>query len=186
MWDLAGKALHTLEGHESGAAASRCSRCPTARRRALSGSRDNTVRVWDPIAGKALHTLKGTHWVLSVAAFTLPDGMPLLLSGPNDNTVRVWTLPENVLQALNVAARAKEEELNNECSFFFVDAAFLRAHDPATPLPVFQELRDRGVLREGVRALPGRCARCALRRPPSSATGGRRRACPTRRASSCA
>ena len=98
-----------------------------------------------------LHTLEGhTNTVESVAALTLPDGTPLLLSGSDDKTVRVWTLPENVLQPLRVAARAKEEELNNECSFFFVDAAFLRAHDPATPLPVFQELRDRGVLREGV------------------------------------
>ena len=106
--------------------------------------------MWDPIAGKALHTLEHTNNVRGVAALTLPDGTPLLLSGSHDKTVRVWTLPAGALQAALAAARAKEEELNNECSFFFVDAAFLRAHDPATPLPVFQELRDRGVLREGV------------------------------------
>ena len=80
---------------------------PDGTPRALSGATDNTVRVWDPIAGKALHTLEGhTKLVRGVAALTLPDGTPLLLSGSDDSTVRVWGLPESALQPLRARRRA--------------------------------------------------------------------------------
>jgi WD40 repeat protein len=54
----------------------------------ISGSRDNTVRVWDTVSGAHKHTLKGhTHDVNSVA-FS-PDGAQII-SGSYDCTVRVW------------------------------------------------------------------------------------------------
>jgi small GTP-binding protein len=57
-------------------------------RRALSGSADKTVRVWDAETGACLRTLGGhSGWVNSVA---LGGDGRRALSGSDDNTVRVW------------------------------------------------------------------------------------------------
>jgi WD40 repeat protein len=54
----------------------------------VSGSDDNTVRLWDAATGAQLQTLKGhTGWINSVA-FS-PDGKQVV-SGSDDNTVRPW------------------------------------------------------------------------------------------------
>ena len=59
-------------------------------RRAVSGSDDETVRVWDLEACKLIATLEGhTDWVRGVAIST--DGR-LAVSGSVDKTVRVWDL----------------------------------------------------------------------------------------------
>ena len=57
-------------------------------RRALSGSSDNTVRLWDVETGRCLRVLEGhSSGVVSVAWSA--DGRRAL-SGSNDNTVRLW------------------------------------------------------------------------------------------------
>ncbi len=57
-------------------------------RRAVSGSGDKTVRVWDVETGKCLATLEGhTDWVFGVAITS--DGRRAV-SCSDDNTVRVW------------------------------------------------------------------------------------------------
>jgi len=55
----------------------------------VSGSYDNTVRLWDAKTGAAVgEPLSGhTSWVNSVA-FS-PDGQHIM-SGSDDNTIRVW------------------------------------------------------------------------------------------------
>jgi WD40 repeat protein len=54
----------------------------------VSGSYDETIRVWDAVTGKQLGVLKGhTGWVFSVA-FS-PDGAHIV-SGSADNTIRIW------------------------------------------------------------------------------------------------
>ena len=59
-------------------------------RRALSGSEDNTLRLWDLATGETLRTLEGhTTWVIAVAV--LADGSRAL-SGSWDNTLRLWDL----------------------------------------------------------------------------------------------
>lgn len=59
-------------------------------RRAVSGSEDATVRVWDLGTGRCLATLKGsTNGVNDVAV--LPDGRRAV-SGSEDATMRVWDL----------------------------------------------------------------------------------------------
>ena len=55
---------------------------------AVSGSRDNTLPVWDLASGECLRTLEGhTDEVRSVAL--TPDGKTAV-SGSYDNTLRVW------------------------------------------------------------------------------------------------
>jgi WD40 repeat protein len=59
-------------------------------RRAMSGSRQKTLRVWDLETGRCLRTLKGhKDWVWSVA-FT-PDGRRTV-SRTGDKALRVWDL----------------------------------------------------------------------------------------------
>jgi len=61
-----------------------------AGRRALSGSRDATLRLWDLETGETLQTLEGhTSWVMAVAV--LADGRRAL-SGSGDQTLRLWDL----------------------------------------------------------------------------------------------
>jgi hypothetical protein len=61
----------------------------------LTGSSDNTARLWEADTGKLLITFQGhTHGVTSVA-FS-PDGRRVL-TGSRDNTARLWVvLPSNV------------------------------------------------------------------------------------------
>jgi WD40 repeat protein len=54
----------------------------------VSGSRDNTVRMWDTATGTERHTMHGHHdWVSSVS-FS-PNGQ-FIVSSSHDETVRVW------------------------------------------------------------------------------------------------
>jgi WD40 repeat protein len=65
---------------------------PGGRLLLVSGSSDQTVRLWDPLAGASVgEPLTGhTGTVTSVAFGTGPGGRPLLASGSMDKTVRLW------------------------------------------------------------------------------------------------
>ncbi|WP_130295385.1 WD40 repeat domain-containing protein [Pseudonocardia sediminis] len=67
---------------------------PDRRPIAITGSSDNTVRVWDLDTGTPIgEPLTGhTDWVNAVAALVLPDERPIAITGSRDNTVRVWDL----------------------------------------------------------------------------------------------
>jgi WD40 repeat protein len=81
-WNVA---LQTLEGHTGSVWSVAFSPDGT---QVVSGSGDNTVRLWDAVTGSALQTLEGhTDWVTSVA-FS-PDGKQVV-SGSDDDTVRLW------------------------------------------------------------------------------------------------
>jgi WD40 repeat protein len=54
----------------------------------VSGSRDNTVRVWDAESGAELHVLRGHKRLVTSVAIS-PDGQ-WIVSGSDDNTARVW------------------------------------------------------------------------------------------------
>ena len=58
----------------------------------VSGSMDQTARVWDASTGRTLRVLKGhTGWLSSVALGRL-GGREVIVSGSWDRTVRFWTL----------------------------------------------------------------------------------------------
>jgi WD40 repeat protein len=59
-------------------------------RRAVSGSDDKTLKIWDLRRGQMLHTLEGHSSSVNAAAVT-PDGRRAI-SGSDDNTLTVWDL----------------------------------------------------------------------------------------------
>ena len=66
----------------------------------MSGSGDNTIKIWDATTGNCLQTLNGhTYWIRSVAVS--PDGTQIV-SGSWDTTIKIWDLVTgNCLQTLN-------------------------------------------------------------------------------------
>ncbi|GFF43825.1 hypothetical protein IFM46972_07340 [Aspergillus udagawae] len=62
----------------------------------VSGSHDNTVRLWDTETGMLQQTLKGHSHIVRAVAFS-PDGR-LLASGSCDNTVCIWDISTGSLQ----------------------------------------------------------------------------------------
>jgi WD40 repeat protein len=53
-----------------------------------SGSRDNTIKIWEVATGKQLRTLTGHSEIVFSVAYS-PDGR-YLASGSRDNTIKIW------------------------------------------------------------------------------------------------
>ena len=77
----------TLQGHKGSVQAVAIS--PDGRQ-VVSGSYDNTLRVWDLASGECLHTLEGHKKPVHAVAVS-PDGRQVV-SGSEDHTLRVWDL----------------------------------------------------------------------------------------------
>ncbi|RXK88781.1 TIR domain-containing protein, partial [Chlorobaculum sp. 24CR] len=56
--------------------------------RIISGSDDNTLKLWDAASGNCLLTLSGHSGTVTAAAFS-PDGSRII-SGSRDNTLNIW------------------------------------------------------------------------------------------------
>jgi WD40 repeat protein len=62
----------------------------------VSGSHDNTLKVWDAVTGIELRTYSGHTNGLNSAAFS-PDGQ-LIASGDRDGTLKLWRAPSALSQ----------------------------------------------------------------------------------------
>jgi hypothetical protein len=82
-----GSLIRTLEGHTYWVIAVAIT--PDGRR-AVSGSWDNTLRVWDLESGETIRILEGHTGRVSAMAIT-PDGRRVV-SGSSDYTLRIWDL----------------------------------------------------------------------------------------------
>src|SRR5262249_23766284 len=75
----------TLRGHEGDVLFAAFSRDG---KRVVTGSLDNTARIWDAITGEQIAVLSGHEKFLRSAAFS-PDGA-LVVTASFDNTARIW------------------------------------------------------------------------------------------------
>jgi WD40 repeat protein len=80
-----GALRQTLTGHTSSVLALALS---ADGQRVISGSYDNTLKIWDVANGDCLHTLKG-H-TDSVRALVLSADGKRVISGSSDNTIKIW------------------------------------------------------------------------------------------------
>ena len=60
--------------------------------RIVSGSGDETLKIWDANSGQELQTLKGHAAEVASVAFS-PDGQRIV-SGSRDTTVKIWDASE--------------------------------------------------------------------------------------------
>jgi WD40 repeat protein len=90
-----GPLLFTFTGHDG---AARTLAVTADGRRAVSGSDDLTVRVWDLERGTQLHCLRGhTDWIRAVAVSS--DGRWAISTG-DDQTMRIWDLESGTLSRM--------------------------------------------------------------------------------------
>src|SRR5262249_32739958 len=82
-----GKTVHEFSGHEKAITGLDIS---ADRKRALTGSKDKPVRLWDLETGKAVHVLKGHDQAVAAAVFS-PDGTQAA-SADLGKMVRLWDL----------------------------------------------------------------------------------------------
>ena len=77
--------LKTLEGHSDSVRSIAYSPDGT---KIVSGSYDETIKIWDANTGKCLKTLEGHLSFVESVAFS-PDGTKII-SGSSDHTIKIW------------------------------------------------------------------------------------------------
>jgi hypothetical protein len=124
LWDVAtGKQLHVYRGHEWGVLSvaiwqpkpdadadmapieAAAAKDAALKPRIITGSADNTARIWDLETGNVLVTLAGHTAAVASVAFS-PDGMRAL-TGSQDNTAKLWDATTGN-QILTLKAHAQE------------------------------------------------------------------------------
>ncbi|MBV6622637.1 MAG: NACHT domain-containing protein [Rivularia sp. (in: Bacteria)] len=88
LWDKSGKEIYNLKGHGRGAD---CIAFSPDGQIFASGSRDDTIRLWNFKTGECIKVIYKAHeeWVKSLA-FS-PDGR-FIASGSHDRTVKLWNV----------------------------------------------------------------------------------------------
>jgi WD40 repeat protein len=96
-------------------------------RHVISGSDDNTLRVWDLETGQELRTLEGHTDTVSAVALTY-DGRRAV-SGSWDNTLRVWDLKDGkALVTLTVDGKVTECAVAHDNWTIVAGDSFGRVH----------------------------------------------------------
>ncbi len=91
LWGVSDQARVILRGHNGSVPSVAFS--PDGKQ-IVSGSEDNTIRVWDANKGAELMTLRGHRGSVRSVALS-PDGK-WIVSGSEDNTIRVWDANKGV------------------------------------------------------------------------------------------
>jgi WD40 repeat protein len=63
--------------------------------RIVTGSSDQTARIWDAASAKEIAVLRGHEWTVFSAAFS-PDGSRIVTAS-GDKTARIWDVPPRPL-----------------------------------------------------------------------------------------
>jgi WD40 repeat protein len=130
LWDLSGKTLAVLKGHQDDFSNSIVYRGMTLNlsdrtvysasfspdgQRLVTASRDGTARLWD-LSGKQLAVLKGHERYVANASFS-PDGQNILTAS-GDSTARLWDLSGKTLAEIKIPLTSSsvdgEIKLNGE------------------------------------------------------------------------
>jgi WD40 repeat protein len=90
-----GKFVRRLKGHNGAVSSLAVLFNYTEHPVIISGSSDETIKIWDPESGECIKTFLGHEGrVYSVAVVYDKDGIAYIVSGSNDATVRVWDIKE--------------------------------------------------------------------------------------------
>ena len=115
---------HILKGHEGYIV---CLAYSPDNKIITSGSRDQTIRLWDVKTGKHLRTLKGHQSEITFLSFS-PDGSTLI-SGSRDMTINFWDIPSRELKlAFSAQGVISDKSVTNEKikkTFFTPDKSML-------------------------------------------------------------
>jgi WD40 repeat protein len=89
IWDQGGRHQATLRGHR-GPVLALTSALVDGEVRLISGSVDQTIRIWDPNSLKCLSTMTGHTDAVNAICSIAVDDRVLLASAGQDRTVKVW------------------------------------------------------------------------------------------------
>src|SRR5690606_17881303 len=98
------RCLRTMKGHTRGVNAVWLS---DDNRRAVSGSDDGTVRLWDLVTGRCLRTFEGHSAGVTSVSVDLQERY--VLSGSGDGSVKLWLLARDAVPP-RVPARMSRED----------------------------------------------------------------------------
>src|SRR3989344_848541 len=82
--------------------------------RIVSGSHDDTLKVWNAESGVCERTLQGhTDWLTCVSVFMGSDSLPRIVSGSGDTTLKVWDAVVYDMRSVVRGLKRKLEELED-------------------------------------------------------------------------
>jgi WD40 repeat protein len=123
-WD---SCIQTLEGHSSSVDSVAFSRLKTL----VSGSSNETIKLWDMVTGAYTATLKGHGSLVHVVAFS--HDSKTLASGSSDQTIKLWDAPTGACTAtLETGMITTRLTFDITSSFLYTDIGILALNKPSS------------------------------------------------------